>query len=256
MTHSGSPELALAGPPVMELRVCHLYGDVMCIYGDRGNVLALRRRAEWRNIVVSVETVSIGDRLDPERFDLFFFGGGQDAQQDLVAEDLRGPNGGALRRALAGGAAMLSVCGGYQLLGHFYRPFEGPELPGLGVLDVHTVAGRIRFIGNVLAAGEETLVGFENHSGRTYLGAGATPLARVIVGVGNNGEDGTEGAVQGKVIGTYLHGSLLPKNPWLADRLIAWGLARRHGEVALAPLDDAVENGAREAAIAIARARR
>ncbi len=240
----------------MDLRVCHLYGDLMCIYGDRGNVLALRRRAEWRGIDVSIETVTAGERLDPDRYDLYFFGGGQDAQQDIVAEDLRGGNGEALRTAVAAGAAMLSVCGGYQLLGHFYRPFEGPELPGVGILDVSTVAGRRRFIGNVLALGDEPLVGFENHSGRTFLGSQAAPLAKVVVGAGNNGEDGSEGAVQGKVIGTYLHGSLLPKNPWLADRVIGWALARRNRAVALAPLDDTVEGSAREAAMALARERR
>ena len=240
----------------MDLRVCHLYGDLMCIYGDRGNVLTLRRRSEWRGIDVTIETVTEGDRLDPEGYDLYFFGGGQDTQQDIVADDLRQGNGEALREAVGRGAAILSVCGGYQLLGHFYRPFEGPELRGLGILDVHTVAGRTRFIGNVLALGEEPLVGFENHSGRTYLGAQAAPLARIVAGAGNNGEDGTEGAMQGKVIGTYLHGSLLPKNPWLADRVIAWALERRHGRVALAPLDDAFERDAREAAMELARARR
>jgi CobQ-like glutamine amidotransferase family enzyme len=228
----------------VDLRICHLYGDLMSIYGDRGNVLTLRRRAEWRGIDVSVDTVSAGDRLDPDRYDLYFFGGGQDAQQDIVAEDLQGPNGAALKAAVAGGAAVLSVCGGYQLLGHYYRPFEGPELKGVSVLDAHTVAGRRRFIGNVVASAERPLVGFENHSGLTYLGPEAKPLATVVVGAGNNGEDRTEGAVQGKVIGTYLHGSLLPKNPWLADRVIGWALARRHGDVALAPLDDGFEERA------------
>ena len=240
----------------MDLRICHLYGDLMAIYGDRGNVLTLRRRAEWRGIDVTVETVTAGDRLDPDRYDLYFFGGGQDAQQDIVAADLAGPNGDALRGAVAGGASVLSVCGGYQLLGHYYRPFEGPELKGVSVLDVHTVAGRRRFIGNVLAEGEQPLVGFENHSGLTYLGADAAPLATVVVGAGNNGEDRTEGAVQGKVIGTYLHGSLLPKNPWLADRVIAWALERRQGPVTLSPLEDSFERDARDAAIALARRRR
>jgi CobQ-like glutamine amidotransferase family enzyme len=240
----------------VDLRICHLYGDLMAIYGDRGNILTLTRRCEWRGIDVSVETVTAGDTLDPERYDVYFFGGGQDAQQDIVAEDLRGRNGEAVRAAVKNGAAMLSVCGGYQLLGHFYRPHEGPELPGLGVLDVHTVAGPTRYIGNVLAEGDDLLVGFENHSGRTYLGPGARPLARVVIGAGNNGEDKTEGAVQGKVIGTYLHGSLLPKNPWLADRVITWGLERRHGKTALEPLDDSYETRARESAIGLAKARR
>ena len=240
----------------MDLRICHLYGDLMSIYGDRGNVLTLRRRAEWRGIDTTVETVSAGDRLDPERFDLYFFGGGQDAQQDIVADDLAGKNGAALKEAIAGGAAVLSVCGGYQLLGHFYRPFEGPELAGVSALDVHTVAGKRRFIGNVVATAEQPLVGFENHSGLTYLGPNAKPLATVVVGAGNNGDDGSEGATQGKVIGTYLHGSLLPKNPWLADKVIAWALERRHGHVELPPLDDSIEREARESAIALAHKRR
>jgi CobQ-like glutamine amidotransferase family enzyme len=240
----------------VDLRICHLYGDLMSIYGDRGNVLTLRRRAEWRGIDATVETVSAGDRLDPDRYDLYFFGGGQDAQQDIVAEDLAGPNGAALKAAAASGAAMLSVCGGYQLLGHYYRPFEGPELKGVSLLDVHTVAGRRRFIGNVLATAEQPLVGFENHSGLTYLGTDAKPLATVVVGAGNNGEDRTEGARQGNIIGTYLHGSILPKNPWLADRLIAWALERRHGSVTLAPLDDDLERNARESVIALAQRRR
>lgn len=241
----------------MDLRICHLYGDVMSIYGDRGNVLTLLRRAQWRGIDVTVETVTVDDRLDPERYDLYFFGGGQDAQQDLVAGDLKGRNGEALREAVSGGAAVLSVCGGYQLLGHFYRPHQGPELPGLGILDAYTVAGSTRFIGNVVAEREDALlVGFENHSGRTYLGPQARQLAKVVVGAGNNGEDGTEGAVQGKVIGTYLHGSLLPKNPALADEVITWALERRHGRVRLPLLDDAVEHEARESAVAVAKTRR
>ena len=240
----------------MDLRICHLYGDLMSIYGDRGNVLTLQRRAEWRGIAATVDTVSAGDRLDPERFDLYFFGGGQDAQQDIVAADLAGPNGVALKEAIAGGAAVLSVCGGYQLLGHFYRPFEGPELPGVSALDVHTVAGRRRFIGNVVATAEQPLVGFENHSGLTYLGPNAKPLATIEVGAGNNGEDGSEGAVQGKVIGTYLHGSLLPKNPWLADKVITWALERRNGHVELPALDDTAEREARASAIALAHKRR
>jgi CobQ-like glutamine amidotransferase family enzyme len=240
----------------LDLRICHLYGDLMCIYGDRGNILTLTRRAAWRGIEVTVETVSAGDRLDPERYDLYFFGGGQDAQQDIVAADLREGNGQALRTAISNGAAVLAVCGGYQLLGHFYRPHTGPELKGLSQLDAHTIAGNTRFIGNVVAQGDETLVGFENHSGRTFLGANATPLARVVVGAGNNGEDGTEGAVQGKIVGTYLHGSLLPKNPWLADRMISWGLERRHRDVELRQLDDGLEQRARYSAIELARRRR
>jgi len=156
-----------------------------------------------------------------------------------------------------GGAAVFSVCGGYQLLGRQYVPEDGPAIPGLGVLDVSTRAGKERFVGNLLGtSGSDTLVGFENHSGRTYLGPAAAPLAQVTVGHGNNGEDKTEGAVQGRVIGCYCHGSALPKNPWLADRLIGWALARRYGAVALAPLDDTVELAARDSAAEVARSRR
>ena len=241
----------------MELRIGHLYPDLMSIYGDRGNVLALSARARWRGIDVAVRSQTIGDRFDPDWADIWFFGGGQDQGQDLVGADLAGPNGDALRRSIAGGAAVFSVCGGYQLLGREYVPEDGAAIPGLGVLDVTTRAGKERFVGNLLAtSGSDILIGFENHSGRTYLGPGAAPLGRVTVGHGNNGEDQTEGAVQGKVIGCYCHGSALPKNPWLADRLIGWALARRYGEVPLAPLDDGVELAARDSAAAVARARR
>ena len=247
----------------MDLRIAHLYPDLMSIYGDRGNVLALERRARWRGIAAETRACTVGDALDPAWADLYFFGGGQDQGQDLVGADLAGPNGAALRAAIAGGAAVLAVCGGLQLLGHEYVPETGPRIAGLGVLDLTTRAGKTRFVGNLLARhdaarhdGGDTLVGFENHSGRTYLGPGAAPLARVLVGRGNNGEDGTEGAVQGAVVGTYCHGSVLPKNPWLADLLLTRALARRHGSLTLAPLDDAEERAAHDAAARAARERR
>ena len=240
----------------MDLRITHLYPDLMCIYGDRGNVLALAQRARWRGIEVEVRDHEAGDELDPDWADLYFFGGGQDQGQDVVSRDLQGPNGDALRRSLAAGAAVLSVCGGYQLLGREYIPAEGPAIPGLGVLDVTTRAGAKRFVNNLLAeAPQGTLIGFENHSGRTYLGPAARPLATVLVGHGNNGEDRTEGAVQGKIVGTYCHGSVLPKNPWLADLLLGWALERRHGPVELAPLDDSDELAAQRAAAEVARTR-
>lgn len=240
----------------MDLRICHLYPDLMCIYGDRGNVIALSQRARWRGIDVEVREHHADGLLDPDRADLYFFGGGQDQGQDVVSKDLQGPNGEALRRSLAGGAAVLSVCGGYQLLGREYVPLEGAPITGLGVLDVSTRAGTKRFVNNLLAeAPQGTLIGFENHSGRTYLGPAARPLARVLVGHGNNGEDKTEGAVQGRMVGTYCHGSVLPKNPWLADMLLGWALERRHGTVQLAPLDDSDELAAQSAAAEVARAR-
>ncbi len=241
----------------MDLRIAHLYPDLMSIYGDRGNVLALERRARWRGIAAEIRACTVGDALDPAWADLYFFGGGQDQGQDLVGADLAGPNGAALRAAIARGAAVLAVCGGLQLLGHEYVPETGPRIAGLGVLDLTTRAGKTRFVGNLLAERDgETLVGFENHSGRTYLGPGAAPLARVLAGHGNNGEDRTEGAVQGAVVGTYCHGSVLPKNPWLADLLLTRALARRHGSVTLAPLDDAEERAAHDAAARAARERR
>lgn len=241
----------------MDLRIGWLYGHEMNIYGDRGNVLALAKRAEWRGVPTEVVTIGLGEALAGQEIDLFFWGGGQDREQIAVSADLNGRKGQDLKAAIEDHTPILAICGGYQLLGHYYRPHGEPDLPGIGVLDVTSEAGSERFIGNVVIDSAEfgTLVGFENHSGRTYLGPAARPLGRVLVGGGNNGEDRTEGAVQGKVIGCYLHGSLLPKNPWLADRLLGWALERRHNQVRLQPLDDAAELAAHAQATAVARAR-
>jgi CobQ-like glutamine amidotransferase family enzyme len=240
----------------MELHIGHLYPDLMNIYGDKGNVIALSQRARWRDIAVEVRSYSVGEWSDPDWPDVWFFGGGQDHGQDIVGADLAGKNGDALKRSVEGGAAVFSVCGGYQLLGHEYVPENAPSIPGLGILDVSTRAGKKRFVGNLVADSPDgQLIGFENHSGRTYLGSKAKPLGTVVVGNGNNGEDKTEGAVQGKVIGCYLHGSCLPKNPWLADRLLTWALGRRNPEVTLAALDDAEEASARTQASEVARTR-
>ena len=241
----------------MDLHIGHLYPDLMSIYGDRGNVLALAQRATWRGIDVEARSFTVGTTWDPEWADVYFFGGGQDQGQDLVGADLQGANGDALKRSLVGGAALFSVCGGYQLLGRQYVPESGAPIPGLGVLDVTTRAGKVRFVGNLLCETDDghTLIGFENHSGYTYLGPAAKPLGHVIAGHGNNGKDKTEGAVQGKLIGCYLHGSALPKNPWLADRLIGWALARRHGAVELAQLDDTEELAAQVQAAEVAKTR-
>jgi len=240
----------------MDLHIAHLYPDLMNIYGDRGNVIALSQRARWRGIEAEVRAYSVGEWADPDWPDVWFFGGGQDQGQDIVGADLAGKNGAGLRRSVEGGAAIFSVCGGYQLLGHEYVPEVGPAIPGVGILDVTTRAGKKRFVGNLLADSTDgQLIGFENHSGRTFLGTSAKALGTVVVGNGNNGEDKTEGAIQGKVIGCYLHGSCLPKNPWIADQLLIWALARRHGDVKLDPLDDRDELAAREQAIGVARAR-
>jgi len=234
----------------LSLRVVHLYPDLMSVYGDRGNVLALVRRAQWRGIDVRVDAVTVGERFEPGDADLIFFGGGQDREQTVVSADFVAGKGAAVREAVEGGAALLSVCGGYQLLGDSYTTVDGQQLPGAGLFDIRSVPGPKRHIGNALVETRldgvtRTLVGFENHSGRTYLGPRTQPLGRVLVGAGNNGEDHTEGAVYRDAYGCYLHGSLLPKNPWFADRLLSSALRRRHGDgMELAPLDDRLENEA------------
>lgn len=242
----------------MRLRIGHLYPDLLNLYGDRGNIMTLARRAEWRGIAVEVAEVRLGDPLTPEAHDLFFIGGGEDRQQALAAADLRAGKGAALRDAVENDAVLLAVCGGYQLMGHAYVPAEGDPLPGLGLLDLetrHPGKRHRRLVGNIIirweahARAARTLVGFENHGGRTVLGPAARPLGRVERGWGNNGEDRTEGAVYREAYGTYLHGPFLPKNPWFADHLIAAALRRTHGEMTLVPLDDRLEREAHEVAL-------
>jgi hypothetical protein len=220
-----------------------LYPDLMNIYGDRGNILTLLRRAEWRGYDARAIELGRDTTKGMGEVDVFFFGGGQDREQALVYDDLLETKAVPLAAAVHDGAAVLAVCGGYQLLGHYYETATGEHLPGIGLIDVHTVAGERRCIGDVVVETDEalgleprTLVGFENHSGRTFLGEGVRPLGRVLRGGGNNAADGTEGAVCGGLIGTYLHGSLLPKNPHLADLIIGRALRRR-----VEPLDDALE---------------
>lgn len=235
----------------MRLTIGHLYGDTMNIYGDRGNTLALAQRCRWRGIEAEVVNLGYGVPLDPDRFDILFIGGGQDREQVAVARDLQAVKGRGVLAAVEAGAALLAICGGYQLLGHEFRTGAGEVLPGIGLFDAYTVAGNRRLIGNVvvellpglLPPGEPTtLVGFENHSGQTFLGEGCRPLGRVVVGGGNNGRDGFEGAVYRNAIGCYLHGSLLPKNPHMTDHLIRLALQRRYGRpVELAPLDRDLE---------------
>jgi CobQ-like glutamine amidotransferase family enzyme len=231
-----------------------LYPDHMNIYADRGNIAFLERRCRWRGIEFELSTAGPEEKLDPAAHDLFYIGGGQDRDQALVARDLVERKRGALAAALDSGASMLAVCGGYQLLGHSYA-VGGETLPGLGLVDLRTVREPgPRLIGNVVieadvGTGARRLAGFENHGGRTYLGASEQPLGRVVSGFGNNGRDGMEGVRRGRLIGTYLHGPLLPKNAWLADMLIGWSLAREGGPVpALEPLDDRLEDAAHECA--------
>src|SRR5947199_5741626 len=201
------------------LRIAHLYADEMNIYGDRGNILTLQKRAEWRGIPVEVRAIGRGPAPDLSDIDLIFWGGGQDRDQELVFTDAAAHKVAAIRQAIDGGPVVVAVCGGYQLLGDYYVTADGKNLPGLALADLHTVPGASRNIGNIVIETSDlglqpaSLVGFENHSGKTYLGPGLRPLGRVIRGAGNNGEDATEGVAVGNVFGTYLHGSLLPKTP-------------------------------------------
>jgi lipid II isoglutaminyl synthase (glutamine-hydrolysing) len=242
----------------MELRLLALYPDQMNIYADRGNILFLRRRCEWRGIGFSYAAAGPSEGLDPAAHDFVYLGGGQDRDQRVVAADMVAGKREALTAAVDDGAVLLAVCGGYQLLGHSYQLGE-ERLPGLGLADLETV--RVpgdRLIGNVaievdFGDGPETIAGFENHGGRTYLGDGATPLGRVLKGYGNNGRDRFEGVRRDNLIGTYLHGPLLPKNAWLADRLIGLALERRYGSAPeLEPLDDRLELAAQECARTVA----
>ena len=243
------------------IRVGHLYPEYLNIYADRGNIAVLEHRAAARGVALAVEPVSVGDELRPGEHDLLYIGGGQDREQALVAPDLAA-RGDAIRQAVAGGAAVLAVCGGYQLLGRFYRGRSGDELPGAELFPLHTVAGERRMIGDCLleceleAGVRRTLAGFENHAGLTRLDAGAEPLGRVVAGFGNDGESGFEGARVGSAVGTYLHGPLLPRNPWLADWLLARALEHRLGGVPeLVSLKDELEEEAHLVAASRARSR-
>jgi lipid II isoglutaminyl synthase (glutamine-hydrolysing) len=238
----------------MELRVLSLYPEQMNIYADRGNILFWQRRCEWRGIGFEHSGAGLGERIDPASHDLFYIGGGQDRDQRAVAADLVASKREALAEAVADGAALLAVCGGYQLLGHSYQLGE-EKLPGLGIADLETVREPgPRLIGNVtieveLDGAPRLLAGFENHGGRTYLGPDAEALGRVLSGHGNNDRDGLEGVKRDNLIGTYLHGPLLPKNAWLADHLIALALERRYGNKPnLEPLSDKLEDAAHESA--------
>lgn len=241
----------------MNLTIGYLYGDLMNIYGDTGNIIALEKRAQWRSIKVKVKNISISDHITPRRCDIFFFGGGQDQAQELVSKDmLESGKGKVIRAEVDRGVPLLSVCGGYQLLGEYYKPHKGPKLPGIGLFKAYTVAGDKRMIGNIvihltseIRLLTSELVGFENHSGKTYLRKQAEPLGTVIKGYGNNGEDKTEGCVYKNAIGCYMHGSLLPKNPHLTDWLLKKALEVKYGkEIKLELLDDTLEQKAHIAA--------
>lgn len=225
----------------------HLYPDLLNLYGDRGNVMAFARRCRWRGIDVEVRQISLGEKVSFKEADFLFLGGGSDREQNLMAGDLAARKE-QLREAVEEGLVVLAICGGYQLLGKYYRTLDGKEIPGLGILDLYTRAGRERLIGNVAVEIEingmtHRVVGFENHAGRTFLGD-LKPLGKVLAGRGNNGEDGFEGARYNNVFCSYLHGPLLPKNTVLADNFIALALKRRGWREELQPLDDSFEKAA------------
>jgi CobQ-like glutamine amidotransferase family enzyme len=249
----------------MKMGLGYLYPSVMSQYGDRGNVLTIVKRCQWRGIDVEVTELEVGDHLEPDDVDLFLVGGGADSQQRVICDDLLQVKGDAIRKAVDDGAAAFAVCAGYQLWGHFYRTASGEELPGLGIFDAHTVhraaqtgtkldtitkAGSVRSVGNLLVEWDnQVLVGFENHGGRTYLSANSQPLGKTLSGGGNNSEDGWEGCVYKNAVGTYLHGPALPKNPALADHLIQAALTRKYGMLSLEPLPDVKESVAHDRAL-------
>lgn len=240
-----------------KLNICHLYPDLMDTYGDMGNILAIQYRCKLRNIKVIYTPLTINDKLSTN-FDLFFFGGGQDQAQEIVGKDLL-KKSEVIKKYIEGGAVLLSICGGYQLLQNYFQTKEGQKIPGIGLFNAYTVGSNNRMIQNLLIEIDQDLsseiqnsypsanlpsnflVGFENHSGKTYLSKNLKPLGSVIVGSGNNGEDGTEGAIYKNAFGCYLHGSLLPKNPHFADYLISKALEKKYGRVELEKLDDEIE---------------
>ena len=252
----------------ISLNICHLYPDLMDTYGDKGNIIALIKRCQWRGINVKITNISIGQSLSSFDFDFYFFGGGQDRQQIIVGRDLQ-TKANYLKKAIDDGCILLSICGGYQLLQKYFKTLDGKIIKGIGLFNAYTIGSHDRMVQNLWINLEEdlikeikeiyptidngqlttNLIGFENHSGKTYLSPNLKSLGKVITGSGNNGEDQTEGAIYKNAFGCYLHGSLLPKNPHFADFLISKALERRYGKVKLEPLDDSIEWQAHQAAI-------
>ena len=234
----------------MELHICHLYPDILNLYGDRGNIITMKRRLEDRGIGVTVEECSIGEPLDVSKYDIFFIGGGQDFEQEVLLRDLAAGKGREICRAVEDEKVFLAICGGYQMLGQYYKTWDGTQLDFIGAINIHTIGAKERMIGNYMfrtapESSGSVVVGFENHSGKTYLGEGVAPLGTMLKGYGNNGEDQTEGARYKNVFATYSHGSLLPKNPVLCDFILQTALTRKYGEApALATLDDTLEMNA------------
>ena len=232
----------------MELKICHLYPDLLNLYGDRGNTVCMEKRLQWRGIDCRFTEVKYGDNDPLSDYDLIFIGGGQDFEQKLLMEDLQRGKGNNIKAAAEDGKSFLAICGGYQLLGHYYQMSDGTKCEYIGAIDVFTVAGEKRMIGNTACISEEagTIVGFENHAGKTFLSGAVRSLGTVLKGSGNNGEDGLEGARYKNVFATYYHGPVLPKNPELCDLILKTALGRKYGIFELRPLDDSAENAAKE----------
>ena len=231
----------------MELNICHLYPDILNLYGDRGNIITMKRRLESRGVKVNIDECSIGQPLNADKYDIFFIGGGQDFEQEVLLRDLSSGKAQDIRTAVEEEKTFLAICGGYQMLGEYYKTWDGVQLDFIGAIGVHTIGAKERMIGNYMfrttpESGDTVVVGFENHSGKTYLSEQVAPLGMMLSGNGNNGEDKTEGARYKNVFGTYSHGSLLPKNPVLCDFILQTALNHRYdGAEPLAPLDDTLE---------------
>lgn len=230
----------------MKLRICHMYPDVLNLYGDRGNVICMKQRLEKRGIDAEIIELPVGERAGIAHSDLIFIGGGQDFEQEILLSDLSGEKTASLKAAIEDGVPLLAICGGYQMLGHYYETHTGARYGFTGLVDFHTVGDVRRMVGDIMfvcdeASGGSALVGFENHSGKSYLASGLSPLGRVVSGYGNNGVDGTEGVRYKNVFGSYCHGPMLPKNPEFCDHLLACALERKYGQGKLVPLDDSIE---------------
>ena len=240
----------------MKLNICHLYPDVLNLYGDGGNIICMRQRLKWRGIDSELTHCKIGDKLNLKDCDLLFIGGGQDFEQEVLLPDLRRGKDAEIRSAIEDGLTVLAICGGYQMLGRYYETFDGVRCDFIGVLDLYTKGSKQRMIGNTVyrctqSCGGSTVVGFENHSGKTWLGASMEPLAQVLVGCGNNGEDKTEGVRYRNVFGSYSHGPMLPKNPDFCDLLLRTAMMHRYGSAeALFPLQDDAEQAAHDSMVA------
>lgn len=236
----------------MKLKICHMYNDVLNLYGDRGNIICMRKRLNWRGIDAEIVKLPVGEFSTLADCDIVFIGGGQDFEQEVLLDDLHRGKGREIKAAIEDGVTFLTICGGYQMMGSYYETYDHVRCDFIGAVDFHTVGSRQRMIGNYKfrcsdSAGGSTVVGFENHSGKTWLGSGVEPLGHVLAGFGNNGEDGTEGVHYKNLIGTYSHGPLLPKNPEFCDRLLLGALSRKYGITELEKLNDTAETAAHDA---------